>query len=212
MQISIIHIINPPLISLKFTDNGEDLNTKSLEAIGKAFDKGAPFWKDQLLYEFRCHIDESLVILELCCTMWSANKMSTLLQKPSELRPHMNLPSVAFCTELQVQANFYHSIHKWNVLEAIRQINEYLSSLIVSQLEFQLPLVFSIVTRNRFKSQENDIGPISYGLTQSSALIPLVIELIVLDKTATTVYQILRPRRQTKRIQFRILIDPSDLS
>lgn len=175
----------------------------------KAFDKGAPFWQNQLLYGFNCRLDGTTLKLELRCKLWNANKMSTLLQKPKELRPHRNLPTVAFCTELHVQASFHHLPHRLDLHGMVTQFNEYLSSLIISQLEFQLPLVFSIVARNRFKTQESDVGPISYGLTDSSALIPLEVQLIAMDKTATTVCQILRPRRQTNRIKFQILIPPN---
>ncbi|GAV55842.1 hypothetical protein ZYGR_0AZ00130 [Zygosaccharomyces rouxii] len=136
--------------------------------------------------------------------------MTTLLAKPIEFRPHIKLPVVAHCTDLRINVDFHHCPHLWSPADAISQFNEYLASLIASQLEFQFPMVFSIIARNRFKSQETDIGPISYSLACSSALIPITIQLIAGERTATTVCQLLRPNRRTSRINFKILRQPSD--
>lgn len=135
--------------------------------------------------------------------------MTTLLTKPIEFRPHIELPMVAHCTELKINVDFYHTSHLWSPADVISQFNEYLASLISSQLEFQFPMVFSMIVRNRFKSQERDIGPISYSLVGSSALIPIAVQLIAGERTATTVFQMLKPDRRTSRINFQILKQPS---
>lgn len=131
--------------------------------------------------------------------------MTTLLVKPIEFRPHIKLPIVAHCTDLKIDADFYHFPHQWSSADVISQFNEYLASLVVSQLEFQFPMVFSVIARNRFRAQEADIGPISYGLVCSSALIPITVQLIAEEKTATTVCQLLRPSKRTSRVNLQIL-------
>ncbi|CAR29548.1 hypothetical protein ZYGR_0AD02300 [Zygosaccharomyces rouxii] len=136
--------------------------------------------------------------------------MTTLLAKPIEFRPHIKLPIVAHCTDLKIDADFHHCPHLWSPVDVVSQLNEYLASLIVSQLEFQFPMVFSTIARNRFKSQETDIGPISYSLVYSSALIPITVQLIAGERTATTACQLLRPKRRTSRIDFQILKQPLD--
>lgn len=151
------------------------------------------------------NVGKGCIQLDLTCKIWNPNKMNMLLAKPTEFRPYIKLPTVAHCTNLNIDVDIQHFEDKWSLVDVVSQFNEYLASLIISQLEFQFPMVFSIIARNRFKSQEADIGPISYGLVHSSALFPIVVQLIACERTATTVYQLLRPKRQTSRMNFQIL-------
>lgn len=117
-----------------------------------------------------------------------------------------DLPSIGFVDQVRICAEFCHiPEYKLKAKDLIPHFNEYLSSLIISQFEFQLPLVFSMTCRKRFLSQESDIGPISYALTNSSALLPLLVKLIAEDTTATTAYQLISPtKNRIKEIFFQI--------
>lgn len=121
------------------------------------------------------------------------NKIKTLLESPLKLRSHdSTLPSIAYLEEIVVTAKFYGGLGvKLDATSLVPQLQEYLSSLIISQLEFQFPLVFSAVARKRFQSQETVLAAVSYSSTESSFLIPLLVRLIANDPTATTAYQLL---------------------
>lgn len=167
---------------------------------------GLKFW-DQLFYELQFSSTGGTIQLDLTCQVWNSEKISTLLQKPIENRQHMgNLPRVCFLKELRIDVEIRFSCEPYLLIdEFLPQLNEYLCSLFISQLEFRFPFVFSATARKRFMSQESALGPISYALSNSSALLPILTKLISDDTTATTVYQVIKYRKShTKHIFFEI--------
>ncbi|QLL32227.1 hypothetical protein HG536_0C03960 [Torulaspora globosa] len=167
---------------------------------------GLKFW-DQLFYELQFSSIGGTIQLDLTCQVWNSEKACTLLQKPLENRPHVrNLPHVCVLKELRIDVDMCFSCEPYLLIdEILLQLNEYLCSLFISQLEFRFPLVFSATARKRFMSQESALGPISYALTNSSALLPILTKLISDDTTATTVYQVMKYRkRHTNHISFQI--------
>ena len=156
--------------------------------------KCSEFWEEELLYQPAFEINaEGLIDLRLRCQIWSLNKIKTLLESPLKLRSHdSTLPSIAYLKEIVITAKFYGELGvKLDATSMVPQLQEYMSSLIISQLEFQFPLVFSAVARKRFQGQEAVLAAVSYSSTESSFLIPLLVRLIANDPTATTAYQLL---------------------
>lgn len=136
--------------------------------------------------------------MDLKCKIWSIEKMVALLKKPASLRTHLQSPKIVFLERLDVRSKFHHSLHdQLPIDEIMAQFNEYLSSLIVSQLEFQYPMVFSMTCRQKFLSQSIDLGPLSYSLNCSSSLLPHLVKIIADDNTSTTIYQILNASGKT---------------
>lgn len=73
--------------------------------------------------------------------------------------------------------------------EMINQCNEYVNSLFMSQLEFQLPLVFSVGMRKRMLKQEPTIGSVSKCLESSQNITPYIVKTIASDKTCSLAFQ-----------------------
>ncbi|QLQ80485.1 hypothetical protein HG537_0D04850 [Torulaspora globosa] len=167
---------------------------------------GVKFWH-QLFYELQFSSTGGTIQLDLTCQVWNSEKVCTLLEKPIENRSHMrNLPHVSVLKGLRINVEMCFSCEPYLLIdEFLPQLNEYLCSLFISQLEFRFPFVFSATARKRFMSQESALGPISYALSNSSALLPILIKLISDDTTATTVYQVMKYRKsQTKHVSFQI--------
>lgn len=164
-----------------------------------SFKASAGFWED-LQYDINKKPpfinDSNEIELSLHCNLWNRSKVSVLLEAPLALRSYNdNLPSLGYFQKLEINAHFTHLIEEPLEISFIKtHFNEFLSSLIISQLEFQYPLVFSNLTRKRFFWQEKDIGPVSYALTDSSSLLPTLVTLMNNDTTATTAYQLLECR------------------
>lgn len=168
---------------------------------------GMAFWEEQLLYDTQISTYKGSIELALKCKVWNSDKVSTLLQKPVERRSHMkSLPQVQFLKRLKVVVTLCCFCDTLLSTEAVvPQLNEFLGSLFVSQLEFRYPFVFSSATRTKFLAQESSIGPISYALASSSALLPLLTKLIEDDTTATTAYRLVSPhKKRSKKISFQI--------
>lgn len=171
-----------------------------------SLENGSDFW-NQLLYKASFTSTGKEIRLGLACQLWNSEKVSTLLQKPVENRKHMSgLPQVFSLKRLNVHVNIYSSGEPHIITDqGLPQLNEYFGSLFISQLEFRFPFVFCATARKRFLSQESSIGPISYALSSSSALLPILAKLISDDGTATTVYQMIDSHRsRTKQICFQI--------
>lgn len=154
---------------------------------------GIRFWEEELLYEVKTICQQKgSIILSLGCRIWTTDKMVTLFEKPTSLRAHLHLPGVVFLEYLKLECKFYNSTddENLNISDTLPQFNEYLASLILSQLEFRFPMVFSMINRQKFQQQSTDLAPLAYSLTNSSSLLPLLVQLIANDRTATTVYHL----------------------
>lgn len=109
-------------------------------------------------------------------------------------RPISNtLPKLAHLLNLDINT----TLHSTSILNDValnvlsQHLQEYLQSLIISQLEFKFPLVFSKIARRRFAEQENAISVVSHSLNNDSSLVLPLLNIIEHDMTATTAYQIL---------------------
>lgn len=167
---------------------------------------GLSFWVDQLLYDTQISASGNVITLNLQCKVWNSDKISSLLQKPAERRLHLkSIPQVHFLKRLRVQATLYTPNDGPTANLIVPQLNEYLGSLFFSQLEFRYPFVFSMTARKRFLAQESSIGPISYALTNSSAILPVLTKLIGDDPTATTAHQLIAVgKRKPKDVLFQV--------
>lgn len=175
--------------------------------------KNKHFWEKNLSYDFSCILNEETltVTITLSCKLWYENKINTLLEKPLGLGISQGeeKPKILFFSTIEVDVDFhkisyirgsYNALKLTDSRELFSSINQYFSSLIISQLEFKFPIVFSSLVRKRISSQEALLAPISYSLTGTSHLIPIIIEMISKDKTATTCVSLLLPK--TKHIEY----------
>lgn len=148
--------------------------------------------------------------MKLSCKLWTTNKISELLEKPLDLKTHNYKNSshkLKFLSEIKINVEFHKvkckqlSSQKNEMLcisEAIKSINQFFSSLMISQFEFKFPIVFSPLVRQRILNQEMYLAPISHALSNSSKLIPSIIEMISKDKTATNTFILLFAKREIK--------------
>ncbi|CCH61181.1 hypothetical protein TBLA_0E01210 [Henningerozyma blattae CBS 6284] len=214
-EIFILPPVYPKFLIIKFKFYINDLPSSYdfLYNIKCCFENGKLFWEEQLSYTFNIAIDSNEITLKLGCKIWTAEKIATLIEQPSELLVYNNnslTSKIDFVPQVEITVNFIHeSILELELHSFVNQINEYLASLFISQLEFRYPLVFSTVARKRFQMVESQIGPISYSLTESSALFPNIIQCIIKDKTSLTSYQIIGKfkRKKTDKIRFDILLE-----
>ncbi|CAI4046834.1 Rec102p SKDI_12G3600 [Saccharomyces kudriavzevii IFO 1802] len=169
------------------------------------------FWENQLFYKVQdVNTEENCITFNLKCTIWTDSQISTFINKPSELHSHAKgYPEICYLSELSTTVNFLcKEGNSIEVGQIIPHLNEYFSSLIVSQLEFEFPMVFSMIARLRLKWQQGSLGPISYALTNTSVLLPIMLNMIAQDKSSTTVYQILCQRRTPPIQNFQIFSLP----
>lgn len=178
-----------------------------LQQLTSCLQEGISFWENQLLYETQISVSGNVIELRLNCKVWNLDKVSTLLQNPVERRSHVkSLPKVQFLKELKVISTLCTPCDILpSTKSVVPQLNEFLGSLFVSQLEFRYAFVFSVIARRKFLAQESSIGPISYALTNSSALLPLLTKLIGDDSTATSAYQLVSVgKKRSKDLSFQI--------
>ncbi|KAL3231109.1 Uncharacterized protein RNJ44_00748 [Nakaseomyces bracarensis] len=135
---------------------------------------------------------------QLICKIWTENKVTNLLIKPTDFRKHdANQPHIKLFKQIKCYASIVTDItNEKELAKNIRShCNEFFASVLVSQLEFRYPFVFSMVARQRFQQQEHSIGPLSYALNGSSGLMPSLISLIEKEPTNTVAYQIVNYKR-----------------
>ncbi|KOG98007.1 Rec102p [Saccharomyces eubayanus] len=201
-------------IKLNFKMNNESI-TADPELLTRLKDivcSSTHFWEEQLFYKVQdVATEENCITLSLKCTIWTDAQISTFLDKPRELHSHVKgYPEIYYISELSTTINFFSKAgSSIEMDQIIPHLNEYFSSLIVSQLEFEYPMVFSTTARLRLKWQQGSLGPISYALTNSSALLPIMLKMIAEDKTSTTVYQILCQKRSPPIQNFQIFCLPA---
>ncbi|CAI4601311.1 ANM_HP_G0215270.mRNA.1.CDS.1 [Saccharomyces cerevisiae] len=186
----------------------QELFTKLREIVGSSI----RFWEEQLFYQVQdVSTIENHVILSLKCTILTNAQISTFISKPRELHTHAKgYPEIYYLSELSTTVNFFSKEGNYvEISHVIPHFNEYFSSLIVSQLEFEYPMVFSMISRLRLKWQQSSLAPISYALTSNSVLLPIMLNMIAQDKSSTTAYQILCRRRGPPIQNFQIFSIPA---
>lgn len=202
---------------VKITLTFENQSCSFLEQLIFQLQENKQFWKEYLSYEVEFKLKRSTksICIYLSCDLWFNNKISTFLDYPLELECYKKTDSlqIKFLNEIQIKAIFYKIIHKdkyfqkneeVNVFEIKNLLNQFFASLLISQLEFKFPLVFSSLVRKRIAIQEKYFAPISYSLTNSIKLIPIIIKIISDDRTSTTAFVLLLP---TKKISFKMALN-----
>ncbi|SCU92613.1 LAFA_0F11738g1_1 [Lachancea sp. 'fantastica'] len=170
------------------------------QALVDGFQQCLQFWHDLHYRAGVCIVDDNSVVLTLECLVFTVMKTKNLLEQPLSVLKHMDEHLVTV-SALTVHATFTSSSPP--EIDAVKHCNFFLVSLLISQLEFQFPLVFSRVCRLRFLQQEASLGPVSYALTNSASMVPKLIKIISNDKTATTccrMVQISSDRRKLVRL------------
>ena len=186
----------------------QDFFTKLCEIVGSS----VHFWEEQLFYKVQdVSTKENCIVLNLKCTILTDAQINTFINKPRELHSHAKgYPEIYYLSELSTTVNFFSKGGNFvEISQVIPHFNEYFSSLIVSQLEFEYPMVFSMISRLRLKWQQSSLAPISYALTNTSVLLPIMLNMIAQDKSSTTVYQILCRRRSPPIQNFQIFSLPA---
>ncbi|CEP61032.1 Rec102p LALA0_S02e05226g [Lachancea lanzarotensis] len=174
------------------------------QTLANAFTQCLQFWRD---LNYRVTVDiasDNCVLLTLECQIFSVMKTKNLLEQPLSVLKHMDL-QLATISAVTVNATLSSSLTPLEIdgVAVVKHCNFFLVSLLISQLEFHFPLVFSRVCRLRFLQQEASLGPVSYALTSSASLVPKLVKIISDDKTATTCYRIIEissDRRKLKRM------------
>lgn len=167
--------------------NDSELEHSLAQQLFVALKQCERFWHN-LCYKPEFTINQSTLCVLLNCSIFTLMKFNTLFEQPMSSQSHRQL-QIETVTKLCVRADFHSNSHV-GAQEITEQCNSYLASLFISQLEFQFPLVFSFEGRTRFLAHEKSLGPVSYALTNSSAMILKLIKMLSLDMTATTSYQL----------------------
>lgn len=167
------------------------------------------FWEQTLLYniELRLLPEEKTIKIFLSCKLWFNNKIKALLENPLGLHtfPTEKRLTICYLNEVKIIAEFYKVIMNKGTCQyesiitigVIRKsLNQFFCSLVISQLEFKFPMVFSPLARTRISIQDIYFAPISHFLTNSTRLIPLLVKISTKDKTATTSYLLLLPKNR----------------
>ena len=154
------------------------------------------FWEKALNYTVQYVSDDSKLELFLTCNQFIPLKVEKLFAKPANL-VYAKEYRLAYLTRLIINCEFYgvSDTQEGTVLD---HLNEFVTSLILSQLEFQFPFVFSRRGRRKFLEHEQSMGSLSYSLTGNNSLIPSVIEVMANDLTSTTVFELLEVCRNYK--------------
>ncbi|SCV05206.1 LANO_0H02388g1_1 [Lachancea nothofagi CBS 11611] len=187
-------------INLNYGDEDDLSSSQFTHEIIQSLTNCSDFWHDLNYKPSFQASSASCVEISLDCEIFTTMKTKSLLEQPLSILKHMNARLLTVTT-VDVQAVFLGTSK--SAPDIVKQCNEFLVSLFVSQLEFQFPLAFSRVCRSRFLQQEAFLGPISYALANSASMIPKLIKIISDDKTATTCYRILQlsgDRRKVSRL------------
>ncbi|CCK68322.1 Rec102p KNAG_0A06650 [Huiozyma naganishii CBS 8797] len=185
---------NPNLLQISFHFHG--IAAKCELNIFELFKRSVVFWEEIL--QFACSVSHQektgSIELLLTCKLWPSKKIDNLLEAPLSYDSHnLETLQIGYLEKLSTEVEFLKDANLiFPEAELIEQFNEYLGSLIISQLEFRYPLVFSSLVRRRLSLQERFLPSVSYSLTDSSKLLPHLVQMISKDRTATTVYQLLK--------------------
>ncbi|AMD22356.1 HGR017Wp [Eremothecium sinecaudum] len=182
---------NAPLqILINFVFGSE---RRSINCLEKVILPNIEFWHKDLNYMMESRIKGSSLILSLKCNHFNEMKVNKLFYKPKSLQLSRDY-HILFLPHVKIQAAF-HSTDDIDPKTVQNHLNEYVSSLLVSQLEFQFPLVFSKNCRNKFAQHERSMGSVACSLGGDCSLISNISEIISRDSTSTLIFQVLDNRQ-----------------
>ncbi|SMN22620.1 similar to Saccharomyces cerevisiae YLR329W REC102 Protein involved in early stages of meiotic recombination [Maudiozyma saulgeensis] len=191
------------LIQIEF--NNQKLTERDLQSIRMQLGGKKDFWESMY---FKTHIDitkEKDIIMLLECRLWTQSRINVLLE--SERFEGCNVAEstkINYIEELVVNVSFNSTNPLEKEMDSLRShLREYMSSLILSQLEFRFPLVFSRVARKRVIEQENSFLVISHAIKGDPSLILKFIRLVHNDQTSLSIFQILSSSKF--RVTFEII-------
>lgn len=173
-----------------------------MQTIQDYFRKKKRFW-ESLLYkvEFFVNIEGQLRI-ELICQLWTQTKINTILDyqfNERDLSSHDT--KLNHLKQVNIIGEFYSDeTIETSLNNLIHHLREYLASLMVSQLEFKFPLIFSSVARKRMKEQENSFTVVSYAVKGNSTLFLKFLRITNSDRTASSIFQILSNNNYGQRL------------
>lgn len=172
-----------------------NLNSSLIFELNKDFKTNIKLWKEELLYNFECIFleEKNCIQIRLFCNIWSPEKLSTLLES-SIKRQNTRESAISFMVfkEMNVEANILKRNSSLIVSEDVKKLlNDFFKSLLISQLEFQFPMIFCKITRQKIFREQSLLNPVSHNLTTTSELVPMLLKLINDDHTSSLVYQIL---------------------
>ena len=148
-------------------------------------------WEEQLHYDT---ISDGLSV-HCSCKVWSGSKIDRLVAKDD----------VVYLNRLVLVGRFYGCDIGIQTLVDI--CNEYFVSLFVSQLEWQYPLVFSIMKRDYLLTNLVNIGTLSFGLTSTDKLITPLINIVSNDNTLTTIHNVIQYKHKKKQYLKLFIVD-----
>lgn len=171
-----------------------------LKKVVSQLDQKIIYW-EEMFYKVHIYIEkEKIIVIELECRIWTQNKLGMLLECTRMENKHsQDALKIIHLKELAISSDFHSNIPSTvDINNIIAHTKEYLNSLIISQLEFKFPLIFSANARNRAQKQENSLGVISYTLTNCPILIPHLLKTISNDRTSLSIFQILCSEKNTR--------------
>ncbi|AET41176.1 Rec102p Ecym_7347 [Eremothecium cymbalariae DBVPG len=148
------------------------------------------FWTTDLNYAMTHKTNSNKEMeLSLKCNQFTTMKADKLFYKPISL--HLTKEyKVLVLSKLTINGEFY-SLGSLDNSTVQDHLNEYFISLIISQLEFQFPLVFSRNSRRKFLNHEQTMGAVSCSLAGNNSLISNISEMIAHDLTSSFVFEVL---------------------
>ena len=173
--------------------NIDGLDEQILNDVYGKFCLGRAFW-ERLQFEPMFSMEDSTIICEIKCKQFGDMKRGLLFDNPMSSKVHQTADiKAATLDKVVIDVKFHCKNYgdAVNRADVFQLFNEYMNSLVMSQLEFKIPLVFSHTTRYRLMEHEKYIGTVSKCLDNSQTVTPSIVKIISKDKTSTTVFRIL---------------------
>lgn len=174
----------------------------NLQTIQDYFQKKKKFW-ESMLYRVEISANaKSDLIIELTCQLWTQTKIDRILDyQLSEKDLSDKNIKVNHLEKVNIIGEYYSNKKIESKLDNItHHLREYLTSLMVSQLELKFPLIFSRVARKRTKEQENSFTVVSYAIKGNSTLFLKFLRMTNRDRTASSIFQILSNNNYGQRL------------
>lgn len=173
--------------------NNQRLTDKELQIIMIQLDKKKEFWESIYFNNYNDITVERDIRIQLECQLWTQSRINDLLESERLEDCNVEQPSkINFIEELLVSVSFHSTNDLEKELDSFKShLSEYMASLMISQLEFRFPLVFSKIAKKRVKEQENSFFVISQAIKGNSSLVLKFIRMIHVDQTSLSAFQIL---------------------
>lgn len=145
---------------------------------------------------------EGYLIVQLECQLWTQTKVNTLSDYQINEK-HLSSTDVKinYLKQIKIVGQFNsNETTEICIDKVVFHLREYLTSLMISQLEFKFPLIFSRVARKRIKEQESSFTVVSYAIKGNSTLFLKFLKMANNDKTASSIFQILSNNNYGQRL------------